>query len=93
MPFHCGLHPLRCDGLRKVRADNVLAELLLLQKLEHLERRGGVCQVPEVGRARPVLQVVEVGDEGRVRQELARGEVVEILRVGQRLDELLDCQL
>jgi hypothetical protein len=78
--------------VREIRADDVLAELLLLQQLEHLECRGRKRQVLQVRRARPVLQVVEVGDEGRVGQELARGEVVEVLRVRERLDELLACQ-
>lgn len=88
MPLHRRLHPLRKQSHRKVRADDILAELLLLQKLEHLERRRGKRQVLEVGRARPVLQVVEVGDEGGVREKLAGSEVVEILRVRERLDKL-----
>ena len=40
MPLHRRLHPLHHQSHRKIRADDVLAELLLLQELEHLERRG-----------------------------------------------------
>lgn len=93
MPLHRRFHALRDDSLREVGADDILAELLLLEELEHSERRGWVRQVLEIWRARPVLEVVEVGNEGGVRQELARGQVVDILWVGKRLDKLKNCQL
>jgi len=71
-----------------IGTDDVLSKPLLLQQLEVLERGAWICQVLEVGRARPVLQVVKIGNEGRVREQLARGEVVQILRVCKRLDKL-----
>ena len=79
--------------MREIRADDILPELLLLQELEHLEGRGRKREVLQVRRACPVLQIVEVRDEGGVRQELAGCEVVEILRVRQGLDKLLARQL
>lgn len=50
--------------------------------------RARVRQVLEVRRPGPVPQVGEVGDEGGLREELLRREVVEVEGVGERLDEL-----
>lgn len=93
MPFHRRLHPFHDHGVRKIRADDILPKLLLLQELEHFEGRSRKREVLQVRRARPVLQIIEVRDEGRIRQKLAGCEVVEILWVRQGLDKLLVCQL
>ena len=71
MPLHCRLHPFRHQSMREVWANNVVAELLLLQELEHLESRRGERQVLQVGRARPVLEIIEVRDEGGIRKVFA----------------------
>jgi len=87
VPLDGSSHSLHRERLGKVGADDVLPELLLLQQLEVLQG-GRVRDVLEVRRSGPVLEVVEVGDKGRVGEQLARGEMVEVLRVPQGLDEL-----
>lgn len=88
MPLHRRLDPLGRQHLRELRADDVLAEPLLLEQFEVLERGARVGEVLEVRRARPVLEVGEVRDERRVREELLRGEVVEVEGVREGLDKL-----
>jgi hypothetical protein len=88
MPIDGGLHLLLDQPLHQVRAHNVLAEALLLQQLEVAQGRARVRQVFEVGRAAPVAQVGEVGDKGGLGEDLLRREVVEIVWVGEGLDEL-----
>ena len=88
MPVHRGLDALRHQDLYQVGADDVLAELGLLQELEVLQGRAGIGQVLEVGRALPVLEVGQVGDEGGLAQVFLRREVVEVEGVSERLDEL-----
>lgn len=88
MPLHAAPHPLLHQPLHQVRADNVLPEALLLQQLEVSQRRAGVRQVFQVRRPRPVLEVGEVGDERGLREELLRGQVVEVEGVGEGLDKL-----
>lgn len=65
-----------------------MSELLLLQQLKVLERRAGVHDVLEVRRTGPVLQVGEVRDEFGAGKQLLGGEVVEVVRVREGLDEL-----
>lgn len=88
MPLHRRLHLLLHQPLHQVRAHNVLPEPLALQQLQVPQRRPRVRQVLEVRRLGPVLQVVEVGDKGGLGEELLGGEVVEVVRVGERLDKL-----
>lgn len=88
MPVNSGLHLVLDQLLHQVRTDDVLAEALLLEQFEMSQRRAGIRQVLEVRRPRPVLQVGEVGDKGGLREELLGGEVVEIERVREGLDEL-----
>ncbi len=88
VPLDGAPHALLHEDLHQVRADNVLPELLRLQQLQALQRRARVGQVLEVGRPAPLLQVVEVGDEARVREQLARGQVVEVVGVAESLHEL-----
>jgi hypothetical protein len=64
----------------------------VLQQLEVLERRARVRQVLYVGRPRPVEEVGQVGDEGGLVDDLLRGEVVQVARVGEGLDELVGRQ-
>lgn len=52
------------------------------------QRRARVRKVFEVRRLRPVLEVVEVGDELGPREILLCGQVVEVERVCEALDEL-----
>ena len=88
MPVHRGLGPVRHQKLYQVGADDVLPELGLLQELEVLQGRAGIRQVLEVGRALPVLQIGQVGDEGGLAQVFLRREIVEVEGVGERLHEL-----
>ena len=88
VPFHRRLHTLRHQHLHQIGTDDLLAEALFLQQLEVLQRRAGIRQVFEIWRSAPVLEVVEVCDKGWVCQELSGGEMVEVLWVGQGLDEL-----
>lgn len=88
MPLDGRLHALLHQQVDQLRADDVLPEPLRLQQLQVLQRRARVGQVLEVRRPRPVLQVVEVGDEARVGEQLARRQVVEVVGVAKRLDEL-----
>lgn len=83
MPLDSSPHPLLHQRVHQVRADDVLPEPLRLQQLQALQRRARVGQVFKVRRPAPVLQVVEVGDELRVGEQLTRGEVVEIVRVSE----------
>lgn len=88
MPLDSSPHALVNQRIHQVRANDVLPEPLRLQQLQVLECRAGVGQVLHIGRPAPVLQVVEVGDELRVGEQLARGEVVEVVWVAEGLDEL-----
>ncbi len=88
MPLHRAPHALLHQPLHQVRAHDVLPEALLLQQLEVAQRRPRIRQVLQVRRAAPVLQVGEVGDERGLRQELLRGEMIEVKRVRERLDKL-----
>lgn len=88
MPLNRCLYFLLDQPLHQVRAHDVLAKPRLLQQLEVPQRRPRVDEVLEVGRLSPVLQVGEVGDKGGLRQELLRGEVVEVIGVGEGLDKL-----
>lgn len=74
--------------LHQVRAHDVVPEPLLLQELEVPQRRPRVDEVLEIRRLGPVLQVSQVGDEGGLREQLLRREVVEVVGVRERLDEL-----
>jgi len=88
VPFHCRLHALGHQSLDQIGTDDILAEAFFLKQLEALQRRPWVCQVLEVWRSAPVLEIVEVCDKRGVRQELSRGKVVEVLWVGEGLDKL-----
>ncbi len=88
MPFDGGFHIFRHKQLGEIRTDDICAEPFLLQELEVLKARARVRQVFEIGWTVPVLEVVEVGDKGRVCEELARCEVVEEVWVRQGLNEL-----
>ncbi len=88
MPLNSSPHPFLHHHIHQIRTDDVLAEPLRLQQLQVLQRRAGVGQVFEVRRPAPVLQVVEVGDEARIGEQLARGQVVEVVWVSEGLDEL-----
>lgn len=56
------------------------------------QRGSRVREVLDVGRAGPVLEVVEVCDELGSREVLLGGEVVEVEGVREALDELWGCQ-
>jgi len=66
MPLNGCLHTLTNHEVHKIWTDNVLPKLFLLEQLEVLECRSGVGKVFDIWWARPVLQIVEVGDEGGV---------------------------
>lgn len=83
MPLDRRLHLFLDQPLHQIRAHDILAEPLLLQQLQISQRRPGVDEVFEVGRLGPVLQVGEVGDKGRLGEELLRGEVIEVVGVGE----------
>jgi hypothetical protein len=70
------------------RAHNLFAERLLAQQLERAQGGPRVGQELGVLRAAPVLQVVEVGDELGLVEDVVAGEVVEIPRVAEQLDDL-----
>ena len=53
-----------------------------------LQRRAGIRKIFHVGRPRPILQVIEVRDELGFGKVFLRGEVVEVVRVGEALDKL-----
>lgn len=88
MPCHSCLHLVLNKLLHQIRAHYVLAETLPLQQLEMPERGARIRQVLEIRRLGPVLQVGEVGDKGRLREQLLRREMVEVEGVGERLDKL-----
>lgn len=88
VPVNASLHALYPHTLNQVWADNVLPELFLLQQLKALQGRSRVGKILEVRWAAPILEVVEIGDEGRVAEELPGSEVVQIQRVAQCLNEL-----
>lgn len=88
VPLHRGLHALLHQPLHHIWAHDLLAKHLLLQQLEVAQRRARVRQVLEVRRLVPVLEVGEVGDKRGLAEELLGGEVVEVVRVGEGLDEL-----
>lgn len=88
MPLHGGLHALGDHGVDELGRDDVLAEGLLLQQLEVAQCRARISQVLDVRGPAPVLQIPEVLDKGGLLEELLRGEVVQVERVGQRLHEL-----
>lgn len=81
MPVHCSFHAIFDQALHEIRAHNVLSESRLLQKLEISQGRAGICQVLDVRRLGPVLEVGEVGDKRGLREQLLRREVVEVERV------------
>lgn len=88
MVLDAGAHSLLDEAVDEFRVDDVLAEPLLLEKLQVPDGGARVRQVLQVGRASPVLEVGQVVDKGRLREELARGKVVEVLWVGESLDKL-----
>lgn len=88
MPLHGGLHAVRDHGVDELGRDDGLAEGLLLQQLEVAQRGARVGQVLQVGGPAPVLQVLEVLDKGGLLEELLGGEVVQVVRVGERLHKL-----
>jgi hypothetical protein len=88
MPVHGRLHLVLDELLHQIRADDILAKTLLLEQLKVPQGWPRVRQVLEVRRPGPVLQVGQVGDEGGLGEELLGGEVVEVERVGEGLDEL-----
>jgi hypothetical protein len=87
-PLHGGPRPLLHQPHHGLRTQDIGPELLLLQQLQGLQRRARVGQVPEIRRPRPVLQVVQVGDEARLLEVLLCGEVIEVGGRGERLHEL-----
>lgn len=88
MPLYDRLQPALDQPLHQVGAQDVLPEALVLQQLEVAQRRPRVREVLDVRRPGPVAEVGEVGDEGRLDEELLGREVVEVQRVRERLDEL-----
>lgn len=88
MPHNRSLHPLLHKPLHQIRAQYVPPKSLLLQQLEMLQRRTGIRKILDIGRSRPVLQVIEVRDELGFGKVFLRGEVVEVVRVRETLDEL-----
>lgn len=88
MPLDSSSHALLHQHIHQVRTDDVLPKPFRLQQLQVLERRAGVCQIFEVRWPAPVLQVVEVGDKGRVGKQLPRGQVVEVIWISEGLDKL-----
>lgn len=88
MPVYDRLQAPLYQPLHQIGAQDVLPEALLLQQLEVAQRRPRVREVLYVRRPAPVPEVGEVGDEGRLDEELLGREVVEVQRVRERLDEL-----
>lgn len=89
MPLHSRLHAVLNQPLHQVGADNFLPEPLLLEQLKMPQCRSRICQVLQIRRPAPVLQVREVGDKRGLGEEFLRREVVEVERVRERLDKLL----
>lgn len=88
MPLHGSSHAFLNQRIDQIGADDILPEPLLLQQLQVLQGRAGIRQVLEVGRSRPVLEVVEVCDKGGVREQLLGGEMVQVEGVSKSLNEL-----
>ena len=63
-------------------------ELFFLKELKVLYCRTGVGEVLEVGRSRPVKEVLEVGDKFGIVEEVLIGEMAHVRWVGERLNEL-----
>lgn len=63
MPRDRSLRALLQQPLHQVGAEDIAPEILSLQELEVFQRRTRIREVFEVRRLRPVLEVVEVGDE------------------------------
>lgn len=68
VPVDAGLHALHPKTLDQVWADDVLPELFLLQQLKVLQGRSRVGKILEVRWAAPVLEIVEIGDKGRIAE-------------------------
>lgn len=78
VPLHGRSHAIINQPLNQVRADDVLPELRLLQKLKMFQRRSRVHEVLQVWRLGPILEVGEVGDEFGLAEELLSGKVVQV---------------
>ena len=89
MPIDRSLHLVLDQPLDQVGAHDVLPEALLLQQLQVPQGRAGIRQVLEVRGPAPVAEVGEVGDEGGLGEDLLGCEVVQVVGVGEGLDELL----
>jgi hypothetical protein len=88
MPLHSRPRPILNQPLDKIRAHDILPESLLLQQLQVTQRWPRICQVFEVWRPAPVLQVGEVGDKRGLGEEFLRREVVEVEWVCEGLNKL-----
>lgn len=88
MPLDRRARPFCGKCLHQIGFDDIPAEGLLLEKLQSLHGRARVGEILEVRWPRPVLEVLEVGDERWIREVLLRSEVVKIMRVSKRLNEL-----
>jgi hypothetical protein len=88
VPLHRRLHLVLDESLDQIRAHDILSKPLLLQQLEMSQRWPGIGKILEVRRFGPVLQIGKVGDEGGLREELLRREMVQVVGIGERLNEL-----
>lgn len=79
---------LGSEKLYQLGTDDLLAESLLLKELKVLQCRTRPCEISQIRRAAPVLQVFEILDECGVGQELLRCEVIQVEGIRERLDEL-----
>lgn len=71
-----------------IGAQYVLAKPLLLQQFQSPERWTWIREVLGVFGPQKVLKVFKVGNESRVLKELLGGEMIHVIGVCERLDEL-----
>ena len=84
---HTVPHPPLRQPAHHLGAEHLSPKPFLLQQLQHLQRRSRIRQELGILWPREVEQIVEVGDEGRLLEEMDRGEMVEVERIGEGLDE------
>jgi hypothetical protein len=81
MHLNRSLHTLLDQRVDQIWADYILPKPLRLQQLQCLQCRSGIGEVLDVWLRSPVLKVVEIGNEGRVREEFARGQMLKVVWV------------
>lgn len=78
---------LLVDELGALRVHQLLPEVLVLQQLQHVQAVRVLEELGVLGLL-PVQQVLQVVDEGPLPQEASLSQEVEVVGVGQTLDEL-----